>query len=246
MVTVAPTSPRPSRPTRWRLSFDVACLIGELSPNSPAVLVGHDWGAPVAWVTALTYPGKVRAVAGLSVPFVGIPQRSTNAIIDELYIRHGRFFYQHAFAQEGIVEAEMEKDTRVALRKLYYAWSGDAPEGVWPPDKRVGDPVLTGLPDPDPFPAWLSTADLDYLVGEFERSGFRGGLNRYRNHDRDFAFYQKFAGQQIHQPSLFISGDRDFVRTMFGDRLHLLKAGLTDLAIGNPSRMWPLDPARTS
>jgi epoxide hydrolase A/B len=211
------------------LSGDIAGLIDALSPNVPAIVIGHDWGAPISWTTALVHPERVKAVAGLSVPYTGIPKRSLTDMIDYMYTRHGRFFYQHYFAQEGAAEAEMEADVRGALRRFYYAWSGDAPKGAWPSDKQTGDTVLYRLPDPDPFPAWLSAADIDYYVAEFERSGFRGGLNRYRNHDRDFAFLQKFQGRRIEQPSLYIGGDRDHVLTMFGDLIPPMKAELTNL-----------------
>jgi pimeloyl-ACP methyl ester carboxylesterase len=163
------------------------------------------------------------------VPYTGIPKRSRAEVIDFAYTRHGRFFDQHYFAQEGAAEAEMEADVRSALRRFYYAWSGDAPAGTWPSDKKVGDKVLSRLPDPDPFPPWLSASDIDYFVGEFERSGFRGGLNRYRNADRDFAFLRQFQGRRIDQPSLYIGGDRDLVLTMFGDLISPMKTELSDL-----------------
>ncbi|RYF92207.1 MAG: alpha/beta hydrolase, partial [Caulobacteraceae bacterium] len=73
-----------------------------------------------------------------------------------------------------------------------------------------------GLPDPDPFPAWLSQADLDYYVGEFTRSGFFGPLSRYRNHTRDWKFLQPFKDRRIEQPAFFIAGDRDGAFTAFG------------------------------
>ena len=149
-----------------------------------------------------------------------------------MFTKHGRFFYQHYFQAEGVAEAEMEADVRGALRRFYYAISGDAPDGTWPTDKVVGDTLLHRLPDPDPFPAWLTAADLDYYVGEFEGSGFRGPINRYRNHDRDFAWLQQFQGRMIGQPSLFIGGERDLVLTMFGRRptsSPLMQTELTDL-----------------
>jgi pimeloyl-ACP methyl ester carboxylesterase len=211
------------------ISTDIAGLIAALSPDAPAVVIGHDWGAPIAWTTALVHPDRVRAVAGLSVPYTGIPKRSLNDLIDYAYTRHGRFFYQHYFAQEGAADTEMDADVRCALRRFYYAWSGDAPDGTWPTDKKLGDTVLSRLPDPDPFPAWLSAADIDTYTGEFTRSGFRGGLNRYRNNDRDFAFLSAFKGRRIEQPSLYIAGDRDLVLTMFGDPMPILKAELPGL-----------------
>jgi pimeloyl-ACP methyl ester carboxylesterase len=214
-----------------RIVADVAGAIEVLSPGAPAIIVGHDWGAPIVWNTALTRPEHVRAVAGLSVPYVGVPTRSMTEMIEEIFTRHGRFFYQHYFQAEGVAEAEMEADVRGALRRFYFAICGDAPDRTWPTNKVVGDRLLQGLPDPEPFPAWLTAADIDYFVGEFERSGLRGPINRYRNHDRDFAWLKGFQGRLIHQPSLFIGGERDLVLTMFGrvEFLPLMRSQLTDL-----------------
>jgi pimeloyl-ACP methyl ester carboxylesterase len=210
---------------------DIAGAIEALSPGAPAVLIGHDWGAPIVWNSALIRPDRVRAVAGLSVPYMGVPTRSMSEMIEAVFTKRGRFFYQHYFQPEGLAEAEMQADVRGALRRFYYAISGDAPDGTWPADKVVGDTLLYRLPDPDPFPAWLTPADLDYYVGEFERSGFRGPINRYRNHDRDFAWLSGFKGRTIGQPSLFIGGERDLVLTMFGrtDFVPQMKTQLTDL-----------------
>jgi pimeloyl-ACP methyl ester carboxylesterase len=213
---------------------DVAGVIAAMSPGAPAVIVGHDWGAPIVWNTALTRPDAVRAVAGLSVPYTGIAQRSFRAVFEEVFTARGRFFYQHWFQPEGVAEAELEADVRGGLRRFYHAISGDAPDGTWPTDKVVGDSLLHRLPDPDPFPAWLTDADLDYYVGEFEGSGFRGPINRYRNHDADFAWLQGFARRKIEQPALFIGGQRDLVLSMLGRRdpaelFALMKAEAPDL-----------------
>jgi pimeloyl-ACP methyl ester carboxylesterase len=210
---------------------DVAGLIEVLSPDAPAVIIGHDWGAPIVWNTALIRPDRVRAVAGLSVPYMGVASRSFSETIDEVFTSRGRFFYQHYFQKEGVAEAEMEADVRGALRRFYYAISGDAPDGTWPLDKPVSATLLDRLPDPDPFPAWLTAADLDYFVGEFEASGFRGPINRYRNHDADFIYLQEFEGRRITQPALFIGGERDLVLSMMGRRdfVTAMKAQIPDL-----------------
>jgi pimeloyl-ACP methyl ester carboxylesterase len=210
---------------------DVAGLIEVLSPDAPAVIIGHDWGAPIVWNTALIRPDRVRAVAGLSVPYMGVASRSFSETIDEVFTSRGRFFYQHYFQKEGVAEAEMEADVRGALRRFYYAISGDAPDGTWPLDKPVSATLLDRLPDPDPFPAWLTAADLDYFVGEFEASGFRGPINRYRNHDADFIYLQEFEGRRINQPALFIGGERDLVLSMMGRRdfVTAMRAQIPDL-----------------
>ena len=122
---------------------------------------------------------------------------------------------------------------RGGLRRFYYAISGEG-AAHWPNDKVVGDNLLHRLPDPDPFPAWLTDADLDYYVGEFEHSGFRGPINRYRNHDQDFDYLKQFAGRVIAQPSLFIGGERDLVLAMMGrvsseQLVAAMRSQLTDL-----------------
>lgn len=213
------------------LVADVAGVIEALSPDGKAILVGHDWGAPIVWSTALTQPDRVRGVAGLSVPYTGIPQAPFIDVFTKVFTERGRFFYQAYFQDEGVAEAEMEGDVRGALRKFYYAISGDAPDGTWPPDKKHGDTLLHRLPDPQPFPAWLSKADEEFYVAEFTQSGFRGPINRYRNHTRDFAFLNRFKGKTIDQPALFIGGSRDLVLKMIPgvDVVAAMKGHLTNL-----------------
>lgn len=199
------------------MTADVAGVIDALSPGAPAVVIGHDWGAPIAWLTAVLHPGKVRGVAGLSVPYYALPPAPLSHIFKAMFTDQGKFFYMAYFQQEGVAESEFEADVRGALRRLYYAASADA-DGRWGGgDKPVGEPMLQGLPDPDPFPSWLTPTDIDYFTGEFERSGFRGPINRYRNFERDWAMMNGVADRVIHQPSLFIAGANDMVLKMFGD-----------------------------
>jgi pimeloyl-ACP methyl ester carboxylesterase len=200
---------------------DVAGVIEALSPDAPAAIIGHDWGAPIVWNSALIRPDRVRAVAGLSVPYSGVPQRSMSELIEAVFTSQGKFFYQVWFQNVGPAEAELEADPRMSIRKFYYAISGDAPDGTWPSDKVHGDPLLKGLVDPDPFPAWLTDADQDYYAAEFAGSGFFGPLSRYRNHDRDFEYLKQFQGRKIEQPSLLIGGERELVLAMFGGGANL-------------------------
>ena len=210
---------------------DVAGVIEALSPGRPAVLIGHDWGAPIVWNTALVRSDRVRAVCGLSVPYVGVPKRPLTEMIEEVFTRRNKFFYQAYFQKEGVAEAEAERDVRGFLRKFYYAISGDAPDGTWPNNKTADATLLQGLVDPNPFPAWLTAEDMNYYVGEFEKSGLRGPINRYRNHERDFEYLRQFEGRKIMQPALFIGGSRDLVLTMFGrvDFVPLMRAEIPDL-----------------
>jgi pimeloyl-ACP methyl ester carboxylesterase len=194
---------------------DVIGVADALQPAAPVIFVGHDWGAPIVWYSALTRPDRVAAVAGLSVPFTGVPARPLTEVIRQAFTDRGRFFYQHWVQEPGPAEREAEADVRGYLRRLYFAISGDAPPGSWP-EKPVGATLLEGLVDPDPFPAWLTDADLDHMVAEFEASGLRGPLNRYRNHERDFAWAQRWKGRRVEQPALFVGGTRDPASYGFG------------------------------
>jgi pimeloyl-ACP methyl ester carboxylesterase len=197
------------------LTADVAGVAKALQPNAPAILVGHDWGAPIVWNSAFSRPEAFSAVAGLSVPFTGVPAKPFTEIFKEGFTDKGIFFYQAWFQDVGPPEAEAEKDVRDFLRKFYFGIAGEAPAGTWPV-KKHGATLLEGMVDPGQFPAWLSAADLDYYVGEFESSGFFGPISRYRNHERDFAWLQHFKGRTLDQPSLLIGGDKDPAFNGFG------------------------------
>ena len=198
-----------------QLVADIAGVARALQPDAPAILVGHDWGAPQVWNAALTLPDLFSAVAALSVPYSGVPARPFTETFRRAFTEKGRFFYQEWFQEVGPPEAEAEADVRDFLRKFYYGISGDAPAGTWP-NKPAGATLLQDMVDPDPFPAWLSPADLDYYVAEFEQSGFFGPLSRYRNHERDWEWLQPFRERRIDQPALFIGGTKDPATTLFG------------------------------
>ena len=146
--------------------------------------------------------------------FAGVPQRPFTEIFREHFTSQGRFFYQEYFQEPGVAEAEAEADPRGFVERMMYSISGDVAVGnYW--DKPLGATFLDGLPDPQPVP-WLSEADIDYYEGEFKQSGFRGPLNRYRNHEADYEWLQGWAGKRIEQPALFIGGTRDPATTLFG------------------------------
>ena len=203
-------------------AYDMQSIVGDNQAvadalgSGKAILVGHDWGAPIVWNSALIDPQRFTAVAAIAIPFLGQGKAPFIDIARKLFTEQGHFFYQIRIQDEGDVEAEVEADVRASLRKLYYALSGNAPQGAWPYDKKHGEGLLHRLVDPPKFPAWLSDADIDYYVKEFEGSGFRGPFNRYRNFHRDFAYLSKFAERKIEQPALFIAGEQDMALKMFG------------------------------
>jgi pimeloyl-ACP methyl ester carboxylesterase len=213
------------------LTADVAGVAEALQPGRPAILVGHDWGAPIVWNSALSRPERFSAVAGLSVAFSGVPNRPFTEIFDEAFTQKNRFFYQAWFQKVGPPEAEIEADVRGFLRKFYYGASGDAPQATWP-QKTADATLLEGMVDPAVFPAWLTEEALDYYVGEFERGGLRGPINRYRNHERDYAWLQQFRGRKLDMPTLLIGGDRDPAFNGFGripDPAAMMRQHVSDL-----------------
>jgi pimeloyl-ACP methyl ester carboxylesterase len=200
--------------TLLHLVGDVVGLLDALGAEQ-AVIAGHDWGAPVAWHAALLRPDRFRGVVGLSVPFRPRGSvRPTTAMpqTDEA------LFYQLYFQEPGTAEAEFERDPRVSLRTILYSASGDAPRRDWggAAANAVGmvsrqGGFLSGMLNPASLPPWLSDTDIDFYAGEFARSGFRGGLNWYRNIDRNWELLAPFAGARVTIPALYMAGDRDLV-----------------------------------
>jgi pimeloyl-ACP methyl ester carboxylesterase len=211
-------SDKPHAVSAYAMEAIVGDLVGlkaALSPHAPAILVGHDWGAPIVWNSAFVHPDLFRAVAGLSVPFTGAPSRPFTDVFREKFTSKGLFFYQEYFQQPGRAEAELEPDMRRFLTLFLTAIGGEAPADAWPV-KPADALLLDGLNAPAALPAWLTQADLDFYTREFEQSGLRGPLNRYRNHEADHAWLSPLAGRKLEQPALYIGGTRDPASTLFG------------------------------
>src|ERR1700759_3077846 len=152
---------RPAAIERYTLFHLVGDMVGILDAlgEKTAVIVGHDWGAPVAWHCALLRPDRFHAVVGLSVPYRPRGGVAPTTVMPQ---NPGASFYQLYFQQPGVAEAELEADTRVSIRKILYSGSGDVPRrnpgaasagvGMVP---RVGG-WLSRMPQPEVLPPWLS------------------------------------------------------------------------------------------
>ncbi|MDH3681425.1 MAG: alpha/beta hydrolase [Acidimicrobiia bacterium] len=175
----------------------------------PAVVVGHDWGAPIAWNTALLRPERVRGVAGLSVPYA--PRGDTKPLDRMRELAGDDLFYIDYFQQPGVAEAEAEADLETWLRGFYFTASGEGDPtkpsmGLIP----VGHEMRERLQMPGPGQMkWLSDEEFAYYLGEFQRTGVTGGLNRYRNITRDWTELAAWRHAPITVPALFIGGERD-------------------------------------
>jgi pimeloyl-ACP methyl ester carboxylesterase len=204
--------------TLFHLTGDLVGLLDALGCEQ-AVVAGHDWGAPVAWHAALLRPDRFRAAIGLSVPFgPRAPARPTTTMpqTDEAV------FYQLYFQEPGVAEADLERDVRFFLRGILLGNSGDGPlkQLGLPPPGQVGMIPRSGgllgrmstlISPSGALPAWLKEPDLDFYAAEFTRTGFRGGLNWYRNIDRNWELLAPYAGARVMVPALYVAGDRDLV-----------------------------------
>jgi len=200
------------RYTLHELAGDVA-VVADALDDRPVVLVGHDWGAPIAWTTAIRHPDRVRAVAGLSVPHTPPMSVSLLDLFDQLYA--DRFFYILYFQEPGVAETAFETDLRTALKRVYFAASGDAPINSWLPEGPRDAALLSLLPEPPDGPlSFLGDADLDRIVANFESTGLTGAFNRYRALTLDIETSTEFIGATVEQPSCFIAGELDPVRAM--------------------------------
>ena len=196
----------------YHLVGDIVGLVHVLGDDQ-AVVVGHDWGSPVAWNCAMLRPDLFRAVASLSVPIGPRGSRAPMQIMKQLF--GDRFFYQLYFQTPGVAEHELQHNVGETMRKMLMGASGAVNRTSMleprdpPPDSAY---MLERMPDPgDDLPAWLTAEDIAFYASEFERVGFRGGLNWYRNIDRNWELSGCLQCQQIRQPALFVTGTRDVV-----------------------------------
>ena len=209
---------RPEEIEKYTLFHLVGDMIGVVDALGAerAVIVGHDWGAPVAWHAALLRPDRFRGVVGLSVPFRPRGSARPTSVMPQT---ETSLFYQLYFQEPGVAEAELERDPRGALRRLLFSGLGrraSAAGGNGSAARRwqwCREPAafVSRMIDPERLPPWLTEADVDFYAGEFARTGFRGGLNWYRNIDRNWELMAPFAGLRVTVPALYVAGDRDLV-----------------------------------
>ncbi|MCG8456982.1 MAG: alpha/beta hydrolase [Holophagales bacterium] len=216
-----------------QLAGDIVGLVHELGQElgqEQAILVGHDFGAQVAYHCALFRPDLFRAVALLSVPYV--PRSWKNVPTTEVMRRMAgdKTFYQLYFQQPGIAEAELDRDVRRSVTMFLYSASGSAPpEERWRFLFDESETLMDSCTYPERLPAWLSEEDIDRFTEAFTRSGFRGGVNWYRNLDRNWASTPFLNGAELRQPTLFLAGAEDGVVTLRQKAIAALEENVPNL-----------------
>lgn len=221
-------APRDVKDYLLRILVADAAGIVEALGEKQAVVVGHDWGASIAWECARMRPDLFRAVVALSVPLPLRPPAPPTAIFAKRF--PGSFFYMLYFQEPDRPEKELEADPRRTLRLVYYAAAGEAQTpGQGFAFKPPGAGLLDGMVDTPVLPPWLTEHDLDVLAASFRRSGFRGALNRYRAMDLDWAEGEANADLPVTQPALFIAGDRDMTVILAKSGLERMKERVPQL-----------------
>jgi pimeloyl-ACP methyl ester carboxylesterase len=196
----------------------VGDMVGALDAfgEETAVIAGHDWGGPVAWYSALMRPDRFRAVIALSTPYRPRGNIRPTSVMPRT---DDAAFYQLHFQTPGVAEAELEADVRTSIRGIVLENAGealrDAGNFAMVP-KHGGMRPRIRAASLAPLPGWLTEADIDFYAGEFGRTGFRGGLNWYRNIDRNWETLAPFAGAKVSVPALYVAGERDLVLSFPG------------------------------
>ncbi|MCV6972853.1 alpha/beta fold hydrolase [Mycobacterium bohemicum] len=189
------------------LTADLVGLLDDVGAER-AVWIGHDWGAPVVWHAPLLHPDRVAAVAALSVPALPRAKVPPTQAFQKLFGEN--FFYMLYFQEPGVADAELNADPARTLRLMMggLRLSGDGAAAM-----RMVAPgpegFLDRLSEPDELPEWISQAELEHYVDEFSRTGFTGGLNWYRNLDRNWETTAELTDAKIAVPSLFMAGTAD-------------------------------------
>ncbi|CAN1238730.1 Epoxide hydrolase A [Linum grandiflorum] len=158
----------------------------------------------MAWYLCLLRPDKVKAMVALSVPF----SPNTN--------RTG-FIVQEA----GEMEAEFAEMGTERVVKEFLTYHKPAPLYL-PKGNLFGNPANT----PIPLPPWLSEQDVKYYTDKYEKTGFTGGFNYYRNIDRNWELSAAWTGMQIKVPVKFIVGDQDLTYNTGNARDYISKGGM--------------------
>ncbi|WP_373692389.1 alpha/beta fold hydrolase [[Mycobacterium] kokjensenii] len=194
-------------------AYDIAALTGDLVGlldevgARRAVWIGHDWGGPVVWSAAQLHPDRVAAVVGLSVPPVPRPQLPPTQAFAKVF--GDNFFYMLYFQQPGVADAELDSDPARTMRRMMGSLSPADRESALLMNAPGPMGFIDRLAEPSARPDWIGADELEHYISEFTRTGFTGGLNWYRNLDRNWEIMSNPPAATIDVPTMFIAGSAD-------------------------------------
>jgi pimeloyl-ACP methyl ester carboxylesterase len=204
-------SDKPTAVEDYDIHHVTADLVGivDAMGERTAMLVGHDWGAIVTWNAMLLHPTRFTALAAMSVPYSGHGKQSIVQSLQQTMA--DRFYYILYFQEPGVAEKEFDADPRGILSRLYLSPDSPREPPLISDPKRAAGGWIPRMGAPKGLPSWLSQDDLDYYVKEFTDAGFRGGINYYRNFQRNWDTTPQLAGATISAPVMFLAGEQDVV-----------------------------------
>ena len=194
-----------------RLCADIIALMDTLAIPT-ATVVGHDWGGGVAWNLALHYPDRFTGVCGVNTPF--FPTNPSQNPLKAMERNPGVFDYQLYFQTPGVAEKELETNLERTFSVMYQGanTTKDRKSSFMNSSSnvRARGGVLVGLPE-DLKRSLLSEQELKYYVEQYQKSGFRGPLNWYRNYEENWKWGIPKAGKKINIPALMVTASHDFI-----------------------------------
>ncbi|XBI17298.1 epoxide hydrolase 1 [Aegilops tauschii subsp. strangulata] len=202
----------------FHLVGDLVALIADLA-QPQVFVVGHDWGALVAWQLCLLRPDLVRALVNLSVAYH--PRSSEGSPLQVIRALCGEDHYMCRFQEPGVAEAEFALYDNSHKFKTVFGMRKPAPP-ILPKDKTFFD----SLDSDGTCPPWLSEEDISYYADKFEKTGFTGGLNYYRCMDLNWELSAPWTGAPIKVATKFIVGDLDVTYNVPGVKDYIHKGGL--------------------
>jgi pimeloyl-ACP methyl ester carboxylesterase len=195
------------------LTGDLLGLLDDIGEDR-SVFVGHDWGAIVVWQLAQLAPERVAGVVGMSVPFLPRPPMPVTQVMRQVV--GDSFFYILYFQEPGVADADLGRDPATTMRRMLAGLTTASadPETLAASLANDGRGFVDRMPEPERLPDWLSQDDLDHYVAAFSFTGFTGGINWYRNLDRNWELLEPVADRHVTMPSLFVAGASDPVLLM--------------------------------
>ncbi|XP_048137954.1 epoxide hydrolase A-like isoform X2 [Rhodamnia argentea] len=207
--TVAP--PSAASYTAFHVVGDLVGMLDALGIGR-AFVVGHDWGAVIAWYLCLLRPDRVKALVNTSVPWypggTWFPCDPEKKPVESIRAMHGDDYYVCRFQEPGEMEEDFAKADTAKLIQLFLTSRDPGPPIV---PKDLGFSGMTKLFEQHQIelPSWLTEDDVSFYATEFSRTGFTGALNYYRCLDLNWELLAPWAGARVEVPVKFIVGDQD-------------------------------------
>ncbi|XP_038708940.1 epoxide hydrolase A-like [Tripterygium wilfordii] len=201
--------PSPSSYTALHIVGDLIGLLDSLGIDQ-VFLIGHDWGAAMAWWFCVLRPDRVKALVNMSVVFG--PRNPKVKPVEWFRALFGDDYYICRFQEPGEAEEDFAQAGTEKVMKRFLTSRNPNPPRI---PKETG---FRGLPDVTSLPPWLSQEDVDYYASKFDQKGFNGGLNYYRALDLTWELTGPWTGLQVKVPTKFIVGDLDITYNIPGTK----------------------------